>query len=122
MNYLKSILYLTFLVPLTILTAISSICAFLTIEAYTFGDGSNDLMPSPPSPAYIESRLEKSSCSEEEKIENRWDCAGMNSAARASGGVGAFILIGTLSSIFLVPFLWFYLRPIRRRIFKHQPL
>jgi hypothetical protein len=113
MKIIKTILYLVFLVPLTIATVISVSAVIWLINAYESEFDPNDYIQSEE---FIEMRLEKLSCSEEEKKLNPSECAGLQQAAMASGGAFAFISILALSSIFLVPFLILYLIPAMRRI------
>jgi hypothetical protein len=114
MKIIKTILYLVFLVPLTIATVISVWGVMFLINGSEFMEP--DYIQSEE---FIEMRLENSSCSEEEKKLNPSECAGLNSAARASGGANAIILILAFSSIFLVPFLILYLIPAKRRIVEY---
>ena len=113
MKLIKTILYLIFLVPLTIATVISVWGAMWLINAYESEFDPYDYIQSEE---FIEMRLEKSSCSEEEKKLNPSECAGLQQAAMASGGAFAFISYLALSSIFFVPFLILYLIPAKRRI------
>ena len=121
MKVIKTILYLIFLIPLTIATAVTSYAALLLIYTFTLGDGWDDMQSSDyiQSEEFMEMRLENSSCNEEEKRLNPSECAGINSAARASGGANAIILIMAFPSIFLVPFLILYLIPAKRRIVEY---
>ena len=118
MKLIKTILYLIFLVPLTIATAVTSFAALLLIYTFTLGDGWDDMQSSDyiQSEEFMEMRLENSSCSEEEKKLNPSECAGINSAARASAGAVVFIFLLAFPSIFLIPFLLYYLKPAKRRI------
>ena len=118
MKVIKTILYLVFLIPLTIATAVTSFAALLLIYTFTLGDGWDDVQSSDyiQSEEFMEMRLENSSCSEEEKRLNPSECAGLNSAARASGGGVVFIFLLAFPSIFLIPFLIYYLKPAKKRI------
>ena len=113
MKLIKTILYLIFLVPLTIATVISVWGAMFLINAY---ESEFDPYDDIQSEEFIEMRLEKSSCSEEEKKLNPSECAGLQQASTASGVAFAFISILAFSSIFFVPFLILYLIPAKRRI------
>ena len=121
MKIIKTILYLIFLVPLTIATAVTSFAALLLIYTFTLGDGWDDLQSSDyiQSEEFMEMRLENSSCSEEEKKLNPSECAGLDSAARASAGAGLFLFLLAFPSIFLIPFLIYYLKPVKSRILKY---
>ena len=91
MKLIKTILYLIFLVPLTIATAATSFAALLLIYTFTLGDGWDGVPSSDyiQSEEFMEMRLENSTCSEEEKRLNPSECAGLNSAARVS-----FVMLG----------------------------
>ena len=116
MKLIKTILYLVFLVPLTIATVISVSAVIWLINASESEFNPSDYIQSEE---FMEMRLENSTCSEEEKKLNPSECAGINSAARASGGANAIILIMAFPSIFLVPFLILYLIPAKRRIVEY---
>ena len=121
MKIIKTILYLVFLVPLTIATVATSLAALYLIYNFTLGDGWDDVQSSDyiQSEEFMEMRLEDSSCSEEEKRLNPSECAGINSAARASGGGVFFIFLMAFPSIFLIPFLIYYLKPAKKRIVEY---
>ena len=112
---MKKTLYIIFLIPLTLATLVTGILATAGVYSY-FSD--DELCGFVRSQEFLEQRLELSSCTEEEKEANPNDCAGIEQSAAACGGVGAFLILGFFASLIFIPFFWFYVFKVRKRVFK----
>ncbi len=113
---MKKTLYIIFLIPLTLATVGTGILATYGVFFYFSDDGPCDHIRSQE---FLERRLERSSCTEEEKEANPNDCAGIEQAGKACGGAGIFYMIGFFASLIFIPLFLFYITWVRKRVFKN---
>ena len=112
---MKKTLYIIFLIPLTLATLVTGILATYGVFFYfSYGGPCGHVM----SQEFLEQRLELSSCTEEEKEANPNDCAGIEQTAAACGGLGVLLMLGFFASCIFIPFFWFYVFKVRKRVFK----